>query len=46
MGKGSKRRPCLVSRKEENLRWLLIQGRISFNLFERKMKEVKKNANV
>lgn len=42
MGKGSKRRPCLVSREEEKLRWALFEKKISFAEFERRMKDVKR----
>ena len=38
MGKGSKRRPTLVSKQEENIRWKLKEGKITFKEFERKMK--------
>lgn len=45
MGKGSQRRPCLVSRDEEELRWDLALGKITQRTFDRKMRkleEVKK----
>ncbi len=43
MGKGSKKRPCLISREEENIRWALVYGKISFKKFEEKMKKIKEN---
>lgn len=33
MGKGDTRRPCLVSRKEEDLRYKLAQGEITYEQF-------------
>jgi len=42
MGKGSKRRPCLTSREEEELRWALFEKRITFEEYERRMKRIKK----
>lgn len=42
MSKGSKRRPTLISREEENIRWQLATGLITFKEFERKYKELKK----
>lgn len=44
-GKGSKRRPCLVNRKEEALRYQLAFGQIAFKQFEEKMKKLKDNKN-
>ena len=32
-GKGSTRRPCLISREEESLRWQLVQGEITLARF-------------
>lgn len=40
MGKGSKKRPSQVSRQEEELRWKLATGRITFKEFTRKRKEL------
>ena len=40
-GKGDGRRPCMVSREIENLRWALKEGRITFKQYERKMKKIK-----
>ncbi len=37
-GKGSKRRPCQISREEEQLRWDLAYGRITYKEFEIGMK--------
>jgi len=44
MGKGSKRRPCLVSKEEEKLRWDYLQGKlnISSEEMQRRVKEVRK----
>ncbi len=42
MGKGSKKRLCLVSRTEESLRWRLFQGRITREYFDRMMAILKK----
>jgi len=43
MGKGSGRRPCLVSRAEEDLRWDLKEGKISLATFKKKIKKLKEN---
>ena len=40
-GKTDKRRPCLVSREEEDLRWKLALGRIDQETFDEKMKKLK-----
>lgn len=37
MSKGSKRRPCLVSATEEDLRWKLAFGKIDQKTFDREM---------
>jgi len=42
MGKGSQRRPCLVSREEEDLRWKLALGKITHPEFCEEMKKLKK----
>ena len=42
MGKGSNRRPCLISREEETLRWDLAIGKITFNEFCAGMQELKR----
>jgi len=42
MGKGSRRRRCLVPRRIEELRWALATGKITFKQYERKIKEIKK----
>ncbi len=42
MGKGDKRRRCIVGRVEETLRWELYQGKITreeFDIAVREMKE-------
>ena len=36
MSKGSARRPRQISRQEEDLRWALAFGKITFKEFERK----------
>ena len=41
MGKGSKKRQCLVSREEEDLRWSLLQGYITRQKFDAAMKKLK-----
>lgn len=40
-GKGSGRRPTLISKHEEDLRWKLAQGKITFNEFEKRIKELR-----
>jgi len=40
-GKGSKRRPCLVSRAEYNLRWDYAYGRITRREFDTGLKAIK-----
>lgn len=40
MGKGSGRRPTLISREEEELRWALAYGGITRQEFDRKMKSI------
>lgn len=42
MGKGDKRRPCLVSQEEEGLRWLLALCKITRKEFDEGMKALKK----
>jgi hypothetical protein len=37
MSKGSRRRPCLISLAEEDLRWKLAFGRISESEFQSAM---------
>ena len=41
-GKTDNRRPCLVSREEEDLRWRLAQGRIDRKTFDASMELLKK----
>lgn len=41
MGKGSKRRPRLVSREEEDLRWDYAQGKIGPRTFDKRLKEIR-----
>ncbi len=45
MGKGSKKRPCLVSREEEKLRWFLFQGILTRGDFDKAMKKLKGEIN-
>lgn len=40
MSKGSARRPRLISRQEEDIRYALAFGRITFKEFEKKMKRL------
>lgn len=42
MGKGDKPRPRLVSREEYDLRWKYYRGRMSFDVFEKKLKMIKR----
>lgn len=42
MSKGSGKRPTLISREEERLRWDLFLGRITRAEFDKKLKELKK----
>ena len=39
MSKGSKRRPRQISREEENMRWKLAYGMITFNEYEKWRKQ-------
>lgn len=41
MGKGDKRRPCLVPQWLEDLRWDLFFGRITMEKYEQILKEHK-----
>jgi len=40
VGKGSGRRPSLISRKREDLQWLLSEKKISFKEYERRRKKL------
>jgi len=42
MGKGSKRRPTLITREEEELNWKRFQGLITWKEYEKKFQELKK----
>ena len=42
MNKGSNRRPCQVSREEENMRWKLAYGKITFKEYTKWWKQYKK----
>jgi hypothetical protein len=44
-GKGSERRPCLVSRAEYDLRWEYGQGGMTLDEFNKRLKEIR-NAKV
>lgn len=46
MSKGSTRRPAQVSREEENLRWALATGKITFKHFERRYNELLKEGKI
>ncbi len=46
MGKGHTRRRCLITKEEENLRWLLAERRITFKHFEIKYKLLKKQGKI
>ena len=41
MSKGSQRRPTLISREEEILRWDLALGVITMDVFTMKMRDIK-----
>ncbi len=45
MGKGSKRRPCLMSNDEADLRWALARGEINREHYDREMKIIKDKKN-
>lgn len=45
MGKGSKRRPTLINRDEECLRWNLYQGLITKEEFDRALEKIRKGNN-
>ncbi len=46
MSKGSKRRPSSITREEESLRWQLAFGKITFQQFEKKYKELLKEGKI
>jgi hypothetical protein len=46
MGKGSKRRPSSTTREEEDLRWKLAFGKITFKQYEKKYKELLKAGKI
>lgn len=39
MGKGSKRRPCLIPEWQRQLRWLLAYGRLTEEEYNKEVKE-------
>lgn len=45
MSKGSTRRPRLISRQEESLRWKLAMGEITLTEFYKTLKELKGRKN-
>ncbi len=45
-GKTDKRRPRQITKEEENLRWLLADGIISFKEFERRYKILKASGKI
>lgn len=45
-GKGSERRPRRISKEEENIRYLLAFDRITFDEFEKRYKELKKQGKI
>ena len=42
----SKATPLATSREEENLRWLLAEGRITFKEYEKKYKQLKRQGKI
>ena len=46
MSKGSHRRPRLISREEENLRWKLAFGLVTFKRFEKRYNELIKQGKI
>ena len=46
MGKGSQRRPTAVSPEEEDIRWKLAEGRITFDEFERRYKKLVRDGKI
>ena len=46
MGKGSKRRPCLVSPEEDKIRWQLALGEIASEEYEMKYERLKQQGKI
>jgi len=46
MGKGCKKRPCLISRAEEDLNWALAYGKITFKEWEKKRKKLQQEGKI
>ena len=46
MGKGSKKRPTLISREEEELAWLLYQGKIDFEGYRQRYVKLLKEGKI
>lgn len=42
MSKGSRKRKCLTSRDEEDIRWALYRGHITTEEFDERLKEIRK----
>ena len=42
MGKGSKKRPCCISKEELELRWAYAYGEMTLEEFNRRLEEIKK----
>lgn len=45
-GKGSNRRPCLVGKEEESLRWDLVLGKITHEEFYEKYKQLVREGKI
>ncbi len=45
MSKGSKKRPCLIPRWQEDLRWKLAYGRITPKEYARQLREHDRNGH-
>jgi len=46
MSKGDARRPKQISPEEENIRWLLAEGRITFDEFERRFNQLLQHGKI
>jgi len=46
MGKGSERRPTAISREEEDLKWKLAYGKITFDEFEKRYKQLARQGKI
>jgi len=45
-GKGDSKRPRLISREEEDIRYALALGKITFEEYERRYKELRKQGKI